>query len=152
MVTRPDISELEPPYHASFQQVPEGDVLDILAREIDDTTKLLDGIGEGRADHRYAAGKWSIKEVIGHLVDTERIMSYRALSFARGETTDLPGYEQDDYVVSGRFGDRSLESLSNELRAVRAATIALYRGFDGSRSRQRVRVHGTCARLPQLWA
>lgn len=129
-IQRPDRSELESPYHGSFDRVPEGDILQILTKQVADTTELVRSIGEKRGDHRYAPGKWSIKEVVGHLADTERIMSYRALAFARGDGTPLPGFEQDDYAIAGRFERRRLIDLAEEFRVIRASTLALFRGFD----------------------
>ena len=143
MLTRPDPSELDALYHASFEQVPDGNVLEIMAREIEDTTRLLQSVTDEKADDRYAPGKWSIKEVVGHLADTERIMGFRALSFARGETVDLPGFEQDDYVVTGRFARRRLSDLSRELGAIRASTIALFAGFDDDMLLMRGRASGS---------
>lgn len=142
MLTRPDLSELEPPYHASFRQVPEGSVLEIMGREIEDTTRLLEGVTEENAGYRYAPGKWSLKEVLGHLADTERIMTYRALSFARGETVELPGFEQDDYVVTGRFDRRRFSDLVAEFRAIRASTLALFEGLDDEMLLKRGRASG----------
>ena len=152
LLTRPDPSELDALYHASFEQVPDGNVLEIIAREIEDTTRLLESVSDDKADYRYPPEKWSIKEVVGHLADTERIMGYRALSFARVETVDLPGFEQDDYVVTGRFARRHLSSLIRELGAIRSSTIALFEGFDDDMllmrgSCERERVHRSCARL-----
>lgn len=130
MIPRPDESELELPYRTSLRQVPRGDVLTILAEQMIDTAGLLSVIDDARARHRYAPRKWSVKEVVGHVIDTERIMSYRALAFARGEAAPLPGYEQDDYVLAGRFDERTIESLVAELESVRAATLALFGGLD----------------------
>ena len=130
MKTRPEAGEIEDPYRTSFDQVPEGHVLDIMARENVDTGRLLATIGEERSHYRYAPNKWSVKEVVGHLADSERIMSYRALSFARGEKRDLPGYEQDDYAATGRFDARPLADLMQEFAVIRASTIAMFRGFD----------------------
>ena len=142
MLTKPGLDEIEAPYRASFDRVPEGNVLEVMGREIEATARLLSTVDENKADYRYAPGKWSIKEVLGHLIDSERIMSYRALSIARGETNDLPGYEQDDYVVTGRFDGRTLSHLVREYRAVRASTIALYEGFDDGMLLARGRASG----------
>ena len=142
--TRPDPSEVETPYRTSFDQVPDGHLISIMESEIEDTTKLLATLGEERGGYRYAPGKWSVKEVIGHLCDSERIMSYRALAFARGETVDLPGYEQDDYVVTGRFDERTLEDVSGEFSSIRRATLTLFRSFPEDVLTRRGRASG-CA-------
>ncbi len=72
---------------------------------------LFDSISEEKASYAYAEGKWTIKEVVGHLIDVERVMAYRALCIARGEKQSLPGFEQDDYVENGKFNERTLENL-----------------------------------------
>ncbi len=85
---------------------------------------------ESQLLHRYAAGKWSIKEVIGHLIDTERIMAYRALRFARGDKTNLPGFDENTYVPAGKFDARNIDSLLSEWQDVRNATISLLNSLD----------------------
>jgi hypothetical protein len=91
---------------------------------------LLSGRTEADGDLRYAPDKWSLKEVLGHINDTERIMAYRALRIARGDATPLAGFEQDDYVRNGPFSDRSLADLIEDYIAVRRATITLFRNLD----------------------
>jgi hypothetical protein len=91
---------------------------------------LIRSIPEARGDHRYAEGKWSVKEVIGHVIDTERVFAYRALQFARGDATPLAGFEQDDYVRCGSFDKRSLSDLADEYEQVRRATISLFANLD----------------------
>ena len=130
MWDRPDENEVEAPYRTSFDQVPDGELPSMLEQQIVDTRRLLERFGEERGDHRYAEGKWSVKEVVGHLADTERVMSYRAMSFARGESIALPGFEQDDYVAAGRFERRRLSEIGDEFSAVRASTLALVGGLD----------------------
>ena len=130
MLRRPDPSEYHETFARSVQQVPNGDVLEILAAEIEDTSELLSGVGEERAGYRYGPDKWSIKQVIGHLVDSERIMSYRALRFARGDKTSLPGYDENAFVDQANFDRQRLQDLADELRAVRAASLALFKSFD----------------------
>ncbi len=95
---RPDETEYVPEYVKYVSLVPEGNILNVLIGQMDETTALLLSIPEERAGFRYAPDKWSIKELVGHLIDSERIFSYRALRFARDDKTALPGYEQDDYV------------------------------------------------------
>ncbi len=109
--------------------VPDGPILETLEREIGETAKLVERAGEARGGHRYAPGKWSVKEVVGHVADTERVFAYRALSFARGDATPLPGFEQDDWVAAGDAEARTVASLVAELRSVRAATLTLFAGF-----------------------
>ena len=94
------------------------------------TLGVLRAIPDSRGEHRYAPGKWSIKELIGHVVDGERVFSYRALRIGRGDETPLPGFEQDDYVRNGGFGARTLRHLVDELEAVRRGTVLLLEGFD----------------------
>jgi hypothetical protein len=130
-IPRPDASEYVPFYGAYVARVPDGDVLEMLEAQRRDMQQLLAGMSEAVALRRYAAGKWSVKEVIGHLMDTERIFCYRALRFARGDETALSGFNEQTYAPAGRFDDRRLSDLADEWDAVRRATIALVRSFDG---------------------
>ena len=129
-IPRPQADEYSTYYGNYISNVPDGNVLGLLATQVEDTLALLRGIPEVRGTHRYAPDKWSIKEVFGHLCDTERIMSYRALRIARGDTTPLPGFEQDDYVPPGRFDRRTLEDLGEEFAAIRRASVHLFRHLD----------------------
>lgn len=116
------------PSHARYVAlVPPGDVLATLEAQLADTVALLDALGEARADHRYAPGKWSAREVVGHVIDTERIVTYRALCAARGEAAPLPAFDENAYVAAADFDARSLNSLLGELTAVRRATLAFFR-------------------------
>jgi uncharacterized damage-inducible protein DinB len=90
---------------------------------------FLQKIPKEKLEYRYAEGKWTIKEIIQHLIDTERIFTYRALRIARKDTTPLSGFEQDDYVLPSEANKRSIESLITEFNAVKAATVALYNSF-----------------------
>jgi hypothetical protein len=89
----------------------------------------LQALDDAAARHAYAPGRWTVKEVIGHIADTERVMAYRALRIARGDRTPLPGFEQDPYVAVAELNDRPLPELLAELAAVRAATVALFTGI-----------------------
>ena len=122
---RPEPSEFDPYYGTYVDLVPDGDVLTLLATQVRDTVTMLLSLSNAQADFRYAPGKWSIKEVIGHVIDTERVFAYRALRFARGDVTPLAGYEQDDYVDQAAFAGRALPDLLAELGSVRAATVHL---------------------------
>lgn len=133
----PDATEHASYYGRYIALVPEADVLETLRSQLGDTLRMLENVGDARAAESYEEGKWSIKEVLGHVIDSERIFAYRALRFARGDTTELPGYEQDDFVRRARFNARSLEDLVGELEAVRAATVALFQGFDDAEMMRR---------------
>jgi uncharacterized damage-inducible protein DinB len=104
--------------------------LKILEDQGRETQQLLAGVSDAKALHRYAPGKWSVKEVVGHVTDTERVFCYRALRFARADDKPLQGFDENAWVPAGRFDARSLEDLAGELDAVRRATIALLRGLD----------------------
>jgi len=130
--SRPDATEYAPYYGRYIDLVPAGDLIITLSQQINDTSALLRGISEAQAETRYEPGKWSIKEVLGHLVDTERIMSYRALRIARADDTPLPGFEQDDYVRAANFDSRTLANLLEEYLAVRAATVTLFRNLEAA--------------------
>lgn len=127
--TAPAASEHAPYYGRYVSRVPSGDIIAALERQGEETFQLLNGLSPEQADFRYAPGKWSIKEVIGHLTDAERIFAYRALRFARGDDTPLAGFDENDYTPAGEFGDRSLGDLVADLRAARASTVALFRGL-----------------------
>lgn len=127
---RPESNEYAPYYAKYVSLVPEGDVVATLGEQLDETLALLRSIPEERAGDRYEEGKWSVKELIGHVIDTERIFTYRALRFARNDATPLQGFEQDDYVPVSGHDARTLSSLADELEHVRRATIALFAGLD----------------------
>ena len=110
--------------------VPGGDFLEILEEQHAGLLHMLSPLSDRQADFRYESGKWSIKEVLGHLSDAERIFSYRLLRIARGDQTPLPAFEQDDYMAPGNFPARQLADLLDESSAVRRASIALIRSLD----------------------
>lgn len=124
---RPRPSEFDPFYAGYIDSVPAGDVLTTLTQQADDLRSLLTPLPAATWRHRYAPAKWSVAEVLGHLCDAERILSYRALRFARGDRTPVPGFEENDYVPMGRFDDRAPHSLLAEFGMVRSATLALFR-------------------------
>jgi hypothetical protein len=130
---RPQPGEYAPYYDRYISLVPGTDVLAALAALEDQRRQmllLLSGRTESDGDLRYTPEKWSLKEVLGHISDTERIMSYRALRISRGDATPLEGFEQDDYVRNGPFARRPLADLIEDYIAVRRATISLFRNLD----------------------
>ena len=122
----PSPGEYAPYYERYVARVPTGPIFLQLKRQIEDTLGLLHGLPAAKADFAYAPGKWTLKEVIGHICDTERVMAYRALRFARNDLTSLSGFDENLYVPHGGFSSRSLKSLLNEFRLVRGATVALF--------------------------
>ena len=137
IVGRPEADEIPSHYVGYIKRVPETDPVMVCASQIEETAALLRGLSDTDAMYRYGRGKWSIKEVVGHLSDTERIMAYRALRIARGDTTALPSFDENAYVPVAKFDARSLADLVGELRTVRAATLALLRTFDAEAWRRR---------------
>jgi len=136
-VGRPEPGEIPPHFVGYVGNVTESDPVAVLASQIDVTAALLRTLSEADALKRYAPGKWSVKEVVGHLADTERIMSYRALRLARGDETPLPGFDENAYVPPAKFDARPLADLIGDLFTVRAATVALFRTFDADAWRRR---------------
>ena len=127
---RPGTDEY-PHYMAEYVgRVPEGDIVDILSRQISETMSLLNSIPESRASYRYQPEKWSIKQVVGHMGDAERVFSYRALRFSRGDTTPVEGFDENTYVANSPFERASLANLMNELEHIRRATIHLFANLD----------------------
>jgi hypothetical protein len=126
---RPQSGECNPYYDPYISLVSCADLVGLLEQQAPDTVALFKS-ASAKADFRYAAGKWSIKEMLGHINDTERIMAYRALRVARGDKTPLEGFEQDDYIRDGNFGQRTLADLLDEFVAVRQATLSLFRHVD----------------------
>ena len=118
------------PYYERYVSLVAGDVLETLERQGAETASLLGGLAEEQGGARYAPDKWSVKELVGHLIDCERIFTYRLLRVARGDRTPIEGFDQDPYVANSNAGARTLESLAAEFGHVRAATLALARGLD----------------------
>lgn len=125
--TRPAASEFLPYYEKYISLVPEGDVLSTLATQMTSTQALLRSLPASVATYRYAPGKWSVNEVVGHLIDSERIFAARALRFARNDASALPGFEQEDYVRNATFDACPLSDLASELATVRQSTLFLFR-------------------------
>lgn len=129
---RPQAGEYAEFYGKYIELVPSTDILGTLESQGLVMAQMLGARSEREGNFRYGPDKWSVKEVIGHLSDSERIFAYRALRFARGDNTPLPGFEQDDYVKSGGFSARTLAELAEEFEEVRGATIALFNGLDSA--------------------
>lgn len=129
-IGRPETGEYAPYLEAYISRVPGDDILRTLDQQRRDMLLLLSGRNESDGDIRYAPGKWSVKEVLGHISDGERILSYRAMCIARGETASLPGYDENSYVANAPFSRRPFSDLIEEFIAVRRATLSLFRNLD----------------------
>jgi uncharacterized damage-inducible protein DinB len=127
---RPASDEHPPDQGKYIGLVPDGEIVAQLAYQIRETIAMLSDLPDSAGDYRYAAGKWSLKEVLAHMIDSERVFSFRALCFARGDQNPLPGFEQDDYVRNSGSGARSLKNLLEEFETVRKATVLLFQSLN----------------------
>ncbi len=125
----PADDEYAPYYHTYIGAVPHGDIIATLVRQGADTVRLLSGLSDDQGMFAYAPGKWIVKEVVGHMIDTERVFGYRALRIARNDKTPLPSMEQDDFVRFGDFGSRRISDLASEFDHLRVSTIDLLGSF-----------------------
>jgi hypothetical protein len=129
-IPRPEPGEYAPYYERYISLVSGSDILSTLESQRRQMLLLLSGRDDSDADFRYAPDKWSAKEVLGHVCDTERVFAYRALRISRGDRTPLEGFEQDDYVRNGPFANRPLAELIEDYIAVRRASLTLFRDLD----------------------
>jgi hypothetical protein len=128
--TRPGVGEYAPRFADYVARIADDeDIVVVLAGQLDQVLARLGRIPEARGDYRYAPEKWSIKEIVGHLCDTERVFAYRALRIGRGDSTPLPSFDDQAYVAEVRAGDRTLADLAAEWGDVRRASIALFRNL-----------------------
>jgi hypothetical protein len=128
---RPQAEEF-PLFYKGYVDTVSDDVLAELEQQSDTFAALLGNVPQDKASFAYAEGKWTIKELAGHVIDTERIMAYRALRIARNDATPLPGFDENDYVSNAHFADRSLGSLAEEFAALRKANMYLIRSLNGT--------------------
>ena len=129
-IARPDRSEYADSYREYVDAVPGEDAMVVLATQAGEIERRLALRSEADALHRYAPGKWSVKGVLGHLVDSERIYAYRTLRIARGDATPLPGYDENKWGAVSSAHGRTLVSLLDDFQALRSATLTLLRGFN----------------------
>lgn len=130
MIAKPQ-REAAPPYYWTYIDLIAGeDLVAALSSNIAEALAVGRSISPEMEEYRYAPGKWSIKQVYSHLTDTERVMAYRALCFSRGDTSELPGFSEDDYAAAAHTEARTLADILNELHLVRQSTIALYQSMN----------------------
>lgn len=129
MSNRPAANEYSEGVKGYVALVPEEDVAAAIEKQRRETVALFRGLTEEKAAFRYAPKKWSIKQVIGHIADAERVFTYRAMCIARGESKSLPGFDENAYMAGAEFDRRSVRDLTEEYEAVRRATVALFRAL-----------------------
>lgn len=127
-MNRPQIEDY-PQWYKQYIDLVDGNVLDILTTQAEDFSKFIASIAD-KADYAYAPGKWTIKEMFGHIIDTERIMVFRLTCFARGESAAIPGFDENQYVINAHFKDRSLESLCEEFVYLRRSNLFLLKSLN----------------------
>jgi uncharacterized damage-inducible protein DinB len=129
---RPAKGDYSEYYQQYIDLVKDDNILKVLTEQNKETQNILNSFPKDKGEFRYAEGKWTIKEIIGHLMDVERIFAYRALSIARGEKKSLPGFDQDEYAKNGMFNQGTLSDLNYEFRLLRECNILLFKGLDKS--------------------
>ncbi|MBZ0270130.1 DinB family protein [bacterium] len=128
-IPRPAPDEHHEYFSRYIDKVQAKNVLRELEEQVERVCDVIGAFGEEGSKHRYAEGKWSVKEILGHLGDTERVFGYRAAAFARGDTQSLPGMDEDAWVASASFDGVPLERLLDEFAAIRGASVALFRNL-----------------------
>jgi hypothetical protein len=126
---KPADDEFAPFYAGYVKRAADGDVVETMDTQLSETLALLRSLPESMGDRTYAPGKWTIREIIGHLSDAERVFSYRALRFSRGDTAPVEGFDEDKYVANGGFSKRTLDDLLGEFEHLRRSSIHLFAGL-----------------------
>lgn len=127
---RPDLNRVPEFYHNYINQVKENELMEAFKNQTSVFTKFLHDIPAGKRDYRYAEGKWTIREILQHIIDAERIFSYRGLCFARKDSTPLPGFDENTYTDNAKADKRDWEELVEEFKTVRRGTELLFGSFD----------------------
>lgn len=141
---RPDLSRVAPFYHNYINQVKEDDILKAFSRYTPATIEFFEKIPAEKYDYRYAEGKWTIKEVLQHIIDAERVFSYRALRFARKDTTPLPGFDENLFAENAKADTRNWQDLIEEFKAIRKASEYMFISFD----EDQLQSNGTASNTP----
>jgi hypothetical protein len=127
---RPDLSRVGSFFHRYINQVPQDDIQVALHDLGNEFLKLMESIPSDKQDYAYAPGKWTMREVFQHIIDTERILSYRALCFSRKEQQNLPGFDEDSYAAHSKAANRKWKDMLDEFASMRRATELLFSSFD----------------------
>ncbi len=147
---RPEADEFAPYYGTYISKVPEGDILATLRSQASEMARWGAGLTEAQGALRYAPDKWSVRQVIGHLADAERVFVYRAMCFARADQTSLPAFDENAYVANAAFDDRALRGLVEELQAARAGTLAFFDSLSDQELQRRGTANGRAVSVRAL--
>lgn len=142
-------------YHTYVDKVPNGDIIKILQKQIDQIKKLLKNVSKKKSLFRYSPDKWSVREILGHIIDTERVFAYRALRFARNDQNDLPGFDENEYVRQSNYNEIKLKELVDEFCALRKSNIIMFKNFSDEVSLRRGSANGnsfTVRAMPYIMA
>lgn len=150
MIGKPDEGEVAAFFAGYLSLVPESDVLAVLEGQPGELTKLAASLTPEQETSRYAPGKWSVRQVFGHVTDAERVFGYRAFCISRKDPTELPGFDEKDYVENTDFGERALSELAAEFAAVREVNLMVLRPLEASRWRQLGHANGSDVSLRGL--
>jgi hypothetical protein len=143
MMNRPSPNEYAPSHAGYISLVPDGDVLEVLRAQIDELAAIAARVPADRETFAYDDGKWTVRQVFGHLGDGERIFGYRALCISRGETASLPGFDENEYVANSTSSSRELRDLAEEFVLTRRANMHMFESFDEAAWRQTGSANGT---------
>ncbi|MFA6025131.1 MAG: DinB family protein [Ignavibacteriaceae bacterium] len=127
---KPEVTEYAPYHQRYIDLINTDDIFSFFKLQSEETVSLFKNINEVQASFRYAEGKWMMKEVLAHIVDSERIFGYRALAISHGEKNPLPGFAENEYVTNGKYQNRSLQSLLNEYAHLSSANLELFKTLD----------------------
>lgn len=139
---RPKKEEYAAYYHTYVDTVPDGDIIKILNKQNDQIKKLLANTSKKKSLFRYTPGKWNVREIIGHMIDTERVFAYRALRFARNDQTDLPGFDENEYIRHSNYTDIKLKELVDEFCALRKSNAIMFKNFSDEITMRSGRANG----------
>lgn len=139
----PSSSEYAHYYSGYVAHVPKGNIIEILNSQMHEFYTFINSIPGDKAYHSYEKGKWTIKQIIGHMIETERVFAYRALAFSRRDPNPLPPMEQDDYVRYANYNSRTISNLANEYLAVRISTIHLFQNM----TKEMISLKGTASNV-----
>jgi hypothetical protein len=125
----PQVGEYAPYYEKYIKMVKDKNIFQLLMSQIEEVRSLYEQLGEEKSNLTYEPGKWTAKEVLGHMMDTDRVMAYRAMCISRGEVQQLPGFDQDEYVKNSKFNETSLTVILEEFEMTRYAMVAMFKNF-----------------------